>query len=179
MKPLWLSRKQVGAIIAHARQDAPHEACGIIAGRDNRAAKVIPVDNVAANPQTTYVMDPVALAYHLPQIDRYGLTLIGLYHSHPAGDPIPSQTDIRKATYQRTPYVIVGLKGQQPELAAWTFNGPRVQHVELHIGDNPPPHVDEPLSKAQHIAIGISAVIAFFALITIALSLLPPAPPVP
>lgn len=179
MNVLCLSREQAQTIIAHAQDAMPHESCGLIAGRGTRTLEIIPISNVAATPQNTYVMDPAALAQHLPAIDQAGLTLIGLYHSHPSGEPLPSQTDIREATFQHTPYVIVGLSKRQPEIAAWQFNGPRVQRVELYIGDHPPVKLDSNLSAAQQIAIGISAIIAVCALLAAAYYLLPPAPPIP
>jgi proteasome lid subunit RPN8/RPN11 len=107
---MWLSREQAQAIVDHARAESPREACGIIAGRGERAFEIISIPNTAADPQHAYRMDERRLAETLAGLDGRGLELVGLYHSHPAGEPIPSPVDVRQATYPDTPYLIVGLK---------------------------------------------------------------------
>lgn len=179
MNTLWLSEEQAKQIVAHTHDATPQEACGLIFGSGIRAQAIVPIENLADDPQRHYIMNPAEMAQHLPYYERQGLTLIGLYHSHPAGEPIPSQTDIREATFPRTAYLIVGLRHTQPELAAWTINSGRVQRIDLHIGHTEPPTIDKPLSRAQQTVIVLSAVIAFFVMIALSLYLLPPAPPLP
>lgn len=179
MNALWLSEEQAKQIVTHTRAAAPQEACGLIFGRGIRAEVIVPVANVAADPQRHYMMNPAEMAEYLPAHDRAGLTLIGLYHSHPAGEPIPSQTDIREATFPHTAYLIAGLRRNQPKLAAWTITNGRVQRISLHIGHTAPPSTEPPLSRAQQAAILVSAVLAFVAMLALSLYLLPPAPALP
>lgn len=174
---MWLSSEQAQAIVAHVRTDAPREACGVILGRQGEQAReVIPIANIADDPIRTYHMDDVALLKAFTGAEARGLEVVGFYHSHPAGEPIPSRTDIAQATYPDTPYLIVGLKGGT-KLAAWTMRAGHVDSVPVHIGDAPPP---APISAAgtgaQKTAIVMSAIIAFILLIVVSLSLLPPAP---
>ncbi len=175
---IWLSREQAQTISDHARAESPREACGLIAGQRERAAEIIPIPNIASDPQHAYYMDERALVEALTHLEARHLELIGFYHSHPQSDPIPSQTDVRQANYPNTPYVIVGLKGDAPRLAAWNMSYGRVSEVTLHVGDEPPPE-SASLSRAQKIAILLSAVIALILLIAVSLSLLPPAPVLP
>jgi proteasome lid subunit RPN8/RPN11 len=172
---MWLSPEQAQAIVAHAREDAPREACGLIAGRGDRASEIIPVANIADDPVHAYHMDEIALVKAFTSIEARGLEVVGFYHSHPAGEPIPSRTDIAQATYPDTPYLIVGLKGGA-KLAAWTMRAGQVDEVPLHVGTEPPAGTDAASSGAQKTAILLSAVIAFILLIVVSLSLLPPAP---
>jgi proteasome lid subunit RPN8/RPN11 len=177
MNHLWLTEEQAKQIAHHARDEAPLEACGLIAGEGIRARKVIPVENIASEPQTRFIMDPAALSKHLPALEIAGLRLLGFYHSHPNGEPIPSPTDLREVTYPDVAHVIVGLKHRKPRLAAWSVRHGRVGRVELHIGDHPPElKQDPPLSRAQQAAIIITALIAFSIVVVVSLHLLPPAP---
>jgi proteasome lid subunit RPN8/RPN11 len=175
---VWLTRAQAQAIVRHARADFPREACGLLVGRGDRVVEVIPVANAATDPLRAYVMEPRALASALSRLDPQGLELIAFYHSHPHGDPIPSSTDKALATYPNTPYLIVGLKGGQARMSAWLLRPGQVDEVPLHVGDNPPPAAPR-ASRAQRVAILLSAIVAFILLIVVSLSLLPPAPPIP
>lgn len=176
MRYLWLSREQAREIVRHATSDAPREACGIIGGVDDRARIVVPAPNTASDPRTTYHLDDATLARTIMQFRSQGLSLIGFYHSHPNGSALPSKTDIRLAAYPDTAYLIVGLGADEPELAAWRIQSGEVQRLPLHIGDEPPPIDETPLSPAQKVAIMVSALLAFAILLIISLSLLPPAP---
>ena len=42
---LTLPRYQVEEMIAHARDDEPNEACGIIAGREGKATRIYRTDD--------------------------------------------------------------------------------------------------------------------------------------
>lgn len=171
---MWLTDAQVQGIIDHARADAPNEACGLIIGRQNRVTEIIRIPNSATDPLHQYRMDEKALVTALSSLETQGLALFGIYHSHPAGDAIPSQTDIRQATYPDTPYLIIGLKYGTASLAVWKMRRGQVDAVPLHIGETPPETTT--LTTPQKTAILLSALIAFTLLIVVSLSLLPPAP---
>ncbi|HEX2619124.1 MAG TPA: M67 family metallopeptidase [Phototrophicaceae bacterium] len=179
---LWLSDELAGQIVAHARAGVPKEVCGLIAGHEGRADKIIPIKNMAADPVHFYEMDQAALSRHLPTLSHEGLDLIGFYHSHPSGEPIPSPVDVARSDYPGTAYLIVGLKGNEPRLAAWLIEYRRVIRLPLHVGTLPPKNLsgsDQVLSDAQKTAAVISAWLAFVLLIVLALILLPPAPVIP
>jgi proteasome lid subunit RPN8/RPN11 len=177
MNYLWLTEEQAKQIARHARDEAPLEACGLIAGKGIRARQIIPVENIAEEPRTRFVMDPMTLSKHLPALETAGLDLLGFYHSHPNDEPIPSPTDIREVAYPDVAHVIVGLKHREPRLAAWSMRQGRVARIELHIGDHPPePNQDPSLSRTQRVAIIITALIAFSIVVVVSLHLLPPAP---
>jgi proteasome lid subunit RPN8/RPN11 len=179
MTTLWLTDEQAQAIVRHVLAEVPREACGLIAGRNNRVERIIPAANAASDPQHFYEIDHRALVQAMFEIERSGLTLIGIYHSHPNGDPIPSQTDIAQAAYPDAVYLIVGLRGAEPRLSAWRIRRHEVEPVTLHIGTTPPEAGHDQLSKSQKAAILISVIVAFVFMIVLSLSLLPPAPPIP
>ena len=175
---LWLSEDQAQALVAQARAEAPAEACGVIGGREGRAERIIPIANIAADPQRHYRLDDAALVRALFDLERAGLGLIAFYHTHPTGDALPSPADIQLATYRDTPYLIIGLRGGRPSLMAWRIGLGSVTPVEVHIGEGSPPH-PAPFSEAQRTAVIISAAVAFVFMLILSVKLLPPAPPIP
>lgn len=182
MHTLWLTEAHARAIVEQARAAGAFEVCGLIAGRAGQAVRVIPVPNSAEDPQHFYEMDSAELARHLPAIEREGLEVIAFYHSHPEGDPIPSQTDIREAYYPDTAYLIVGLRGGDARFGAWQIRHRQVTPIPVHIGTLPPPRTvneDTELSKSQRVAVVTTGIIAVIALILVSIYLLPPAPPIP
>jgi proteasome lid subunit RPN8/RPN11 len=175
---LVLSEAHARQIAQHALDDRSHEACGIIGGIGEQAQVVIPVANIAADPRNAYRLDDRALVEAVHRLSRQGLSPIGFYHSHPNSDPIPSATDIAQAAYRHTPYLIVGLRGHEPRLAAWELNGNAVIPVELFIGVQPSSQ-EERLSRAQKMAIILSVVTACLFMLALSVTLLPPAPVIP
>jgi len=77
----------------------PLEACGLLAGTDNRVEKVIGVRNQAQSP-VRFVMDPYEQLKAFDWIESNGLDLLGIFHSHPAGPETASATDIAEAAYE-------------------------------------------------------------------------------
>lgn len=103
---------------AHARSAAPRECVGVLGGQDSggqnegesgwRAEVYVPLPNVAARPEAEYQADPGALIRALRGFRAAGLTLCGIFHSHPRGPQQPSPTDIANAAYD-VPYLIADL----------------------------------------------------------------------
>lgn len=174
---LFLTEEQARALLRHAIETAPQEACGLLAGVGEQVQAVIPIANSAADPRHFYRLDDTAFARALLQLDRQGLDLVALYHSHPHGDPIPSPTDVQQATYPDTPYLIIGLRGE-PRLAVWQMRYGEVTPVKVIIGvtSDGSRNDDGTLSQAQRLAIIVSAILAFAFMIIVSLVLLPPAP---
>jgi proteasome lid subunit RPN8/RPN11 len=96
------------AIIAHALQGYPEEVCGIISGIDQSAAALYPGRNVSPIPHTEYELDADTLARQI-WFEEAGLTLAAIYHSHPAGPEMPSPTDVARAFYNESVYIICSL----------------------------------------------------------------------
>src|SRR5256714_15649015 len=123
-----LPRPLLEEIVAHARADAPNECCGMIAARDGEAVAVHRAANAAASP-LRYEMDGMEQYRIQTAIEDAGLDLGAIYHSHTRSDPIPSQTDINLAFYPDALYVIVGVKGTDPDVRAWKItDGAYTEH---------------------------------------------------
>jgi proteasome lid subunit RPN8/RPN11 len=87
-------------LLAHAREEAPNECCGLIGGLDGVAQTVYRARNVEASP-LRYNLDPQDQLRIYDEIERNGEELAAIYHSHTASPAYPSQTDINLALMDR------------------------------------------------------------------------------
>jgi proteasome lid subunit RPN8/RPN11 len=99
MKQLSLSKSHWQEMLNHVDQQNPLEACGLLAGKNDRVEKVIPVQNQAQS-LTRFVMDPYEQLQAFNWIDAHSLDLVGIFHSHPTGPATASPTDIAEAAYE-------------------------------------------------------------------------------
>jgi proteasome lid subunit RPN8/RPN11 len=137
MPTIRLLREHFDAIIAHAREVAPAECCGLIGGSDEQTARTIyRLRNVTADPERAYEAAPEDLFAAQREMRDRGEELLAIYHSHPrAADPRPSETDVRLAYYPSATYLIVGLGGTEATLKAFSISEreQRWQQVEYEI----------------------------------------------
>ena len=127
-----IARPLLDEIVAHAREDAPNECCGMVAAEDGRAVKVFRADNAAASP-LRYEIEPRDQLKIQTAIDDSGWELGAIYHSHTRSAPYPSQTDINLAFYPEALYVIVGVAGDEPEIRSFTIVDGEVEEVALEV----------------------------------------------
>lgn len=121
---LHLTTEQFDTIIAHARDAAPHECCGLIGGLiDGKAQTIYRARNVAADPLVAYEAAPEDLFAAQRAMRECGEELLAIYHSHPrSSDPQPSATDVRLAYYPSAVYLIVGLGDREPRVSAFRIS---------------------------------------------------------
>ncbi len=96
---LNLTQDQYDGMLKHVEEHVPLEACGLLAGKNGRVEKVLPVRNQAQSP-VRFVMDPYEQLQAFEWIDAQELQLLGIFHSHPAGPETVSATDIKEAAYE-------------------------------------------------------------------------------
>jgi len=137
---LVLTRDVYDAILDHATEAAPHEACGVLAGSRGlanpdaaTASSAHPTANVSETPRVRYEIDPEELLSVVDRIETADDNVVGFYHSHPAGPASPSDTDHRKATWVDYHYVIVSLAGRTPTLDAWLWTGERFERDAVSV----------------------------------------------
>jgi proteasome lid subunit RPN8/RPN11 len=132
---LRISRALLDEVIAHAREEAPNECCGLIAGRDGVAVAVRRVRNIHASP-LKFEMDHMEQYHATTEIEDAGLELGAIYHSHTRSAPLPSQTDVNLAKWWPEPlWVIVGLEHDEPDVRAWKIVDGTVSEAALEVED--------------------------------------------
>ena len=100
---LTFSQSQFDQMLAHVLSDPTREMCGLLAGRGDRVQQVLLVPN-ALNSPWAYRMDGPEFAEAMMACDFEPL---GIFHSHVAGPPTPSPTDVAEANYPDSVYVII------------------------------------------------------------------------
>jgi proteasome lid subunit RPN8/RPN11 len=124
-----LTRDQWDELVAHAREEAPNECCGVIRLRDGVVHDVRRATNDCNSPYG-YSLDAASLlaAFNAAE-EGYG---VAIYHSHPRSAAEPSQTDINLAEYPEYLYVIVSLEGE-PDVRSWRIENGEVSEDPVEI----------------------------------------------
>jgi [CysO sulfur-carrier protein]-S-L-cysteine hydrolase len=112
-------------LVAHARDEAPNECCGLVLVRDGVAVEYIRGVNKLASPyRYELFIDPFVWS----EIDE-GLEQV-VFHSHPETEPRPSRTDREQAgLWSGRPFLIYGVK--LDDLRAWRIARDSVEEIEL------------------------------------------------
>jgi proteasome lid subunit RPN8/RPN11 len=128
-----LDRGFFDEIVAHAREEAPNEACGLISGKESRPVAVHRMRNADESP-TTYRLDPQEQLRVFDEIEDEGLELFAIYHSHTHTDAYPSPTDRRQAFYPEARYLIVSLEDRDaPVLRGFRIVSGEVTEEEVRV----------------------------------------------
>ena len=116
------------AIAAHARDEAPNEACGVVVLRDGTAERYVRGRNALGSPYR-YELEVDPEIWFLED-EGYQLAVV---HSHPEEAPTgarPSRTDVENiGLWEGRPYVILSLR--ESNLAAFTIEGGRIAGLAL------------------------------------------------
>ena len=122
-----------GDLVAHAREAAPNECCGMIGGRDGSASTVYRALNAEASP-LRYSLDAQDQFRIMEEMEERGEELIAIYHSHTASAAYPSQTDVNLATYPDAVYVIVSLEDAgAPDVRGYWIRDGQIEDAGLEI----------------------------------------------
>ena len=103
-----IARDAMQAILNHAAQTAPEEACGLLLGEGMHISQARPAANIAPDKTRHFEIDPQTLIDAHRAERAGGVELIGYYHSHPGGLARPSATDREMAPGDGRVWAIVG-----------------------------------------------------------------------
>jgi proteasome lid subunit RPN8/RPN11 len=112
-------------LVAHAEDESPNEACGLIALRDGVAERYVRGRNASASPYRFELeVDPETWFL---EDDGYELAV---FHSHLSAPAHPSRTDVENiGLWEGRPYVILSLR--TGELRAFTIDGGQIAPLPL------------------------------------------------
>lgn len=127
-----IRRAVFGAVVDHARRDAPLECCGLLIGAGEDVLESRPARNLRQS-GTAYLVDPQDHFAAIRTARAAGLAVVGGYHSHPRSLPVPSPTDVAEASDPDFLYLIVSLAGHEPEMAAYRIRHGAFGEVPLQI----------------------------------------------
>ncbi|MCB8984799.1 MAG: M67 family metallopeptidase [Ardenticatenaceae bacterium] len=121
------------AMLAHLQAVYPLEGCGLLGGVGDTAVRHTAVDNILRSP-VAYEMDPTQQIRAMLELEAQGQEMLAIYHSHPAGPPHPSPTDVAQAYYPDAVYLIISLADRaQPVVGAFRIGNGRYTPIPLAI----------------------------------------------
>jgi [CysO sulfur-carrier protein]-S-L-cysteine hydrolase len=113
-------------LVAHAEQEAPNEACGLVLLRDGTAKRYEPGRNAASSPYR------FELEFDDPEIwfaEDQGYEL-AVFHSHISAPAYPSRTDVENiGLWAGKPYLVYSI--QKDDLAAFRIEAGQIQELPL------------------------------------------------
>jgi len=131
MAAVYVKEQHLAEMIDHAREEAPVEACGILAGKEGRVVEVHRARNADCSP-TSYRLDPEEQYRIFVDIEDKGLDIVGIYHSHPASPAVPSSVDLEQAYYPEAIYLVISLVDPvKPEVRAFTIANGEISEKEI------------------------------------------------
>jgi len=120
-----MTRAQWEELVAHARDEAPNEACGVVVLREGTAERYVRGRNALGSPYR-YELEVDPDVWFLED-EGYELAV---FHSHLSSPPRPSRTDVENiGLWEGRPYLILSLG--TGELAAWRIAGGEIAELTL------------------------------------------------
>ena len=130
-----LPRRYAEEMIAHAREEAPNECCGILAGKDGQALRLYRGVNAEQSPYR-FNIDPQDLYRIHAEATALGWRFVAIYHSHPESPARPSEEDIRLALTPGVSYIIVSLQdADHPVIRSFKISDGVVTPEDVVIGE--------------------------------------------
>jgi proteasome lid subunit RPN8/RPN11 len=113
------------ALVAHAREEDPNEACGLVVLKNGVAERYERGRNGSASPYRFEL--EVAPELWFLEDDGYELAV---FHSHLSSPPRPSRTDVENiGLWEGKPYLSYSLR--EDDLAAWTIHAGEIVSLDL------------------------------------------------
>ena len=108
-------------MIAHAADDAPREACGLVVyDQDGHPVRLYRLTNVHTDP-ARFEIDPVEHFRVIRESEARGWRIGAVYHSHPAGRAHPSPTDLEAGIDRDWISFIVGRRANRWTVVPFAF----------------------------------------------------------
>lgn len=104
-----ISQKLLKQIEHHGEAEFPKEACGLLIGTPEIIVDAIPSQNLAAS-DSEFLINPALQLRMQRELRDTGKKVIGVYHSHPSGNPTPSQQDMQQIGESGFLWLITAIK---------------------------------------------------------------------
>lgn len=131
IKILKLKPEHLQTMRRHVSTQAPLEACGLLAGKQDSVETVLRVRNADQSP-VRFRMDAQEQYNAFEWIEAQGLDLVGIFHSHPSGPETVSPTDIAEAAYDVV-HIIWSRTGQKWSARGFWIEKGMVTDVDLQV----------------------------------------------
>ena len=92
MKKITLSKSQKKILEKHAENEEPNESCAILFGKDDTVVEIFLTKNIEESP-VNFTISSEQLIEAYSMAEKKNTEVIGIFHSHPASEAYPSNTD--------------------------------------------------------------------------------------
>ncbi|WP_353203549.1 M67 family metallopeptidase [Sphingomonas sp.] len=108
---LEISSTLLARLLNEAEKTPDREVCGLLFGSPTRILGSLSCRNVAPDPRIAFEIDPAQLIAAHRAERKGGPKIVGCYHSHPGGPPLPSARDAAAAMPDGSIWLIMAGRG--------------------------------------------------------------------
>jgi len=128
LKCIVLTQKEKDKLITHAIERQPNESCAMLLGEkidDAWNVKEVFLTENTDKSQTNFTISPEELLKGYQLAEKMHLELVGVFHSHPNSNAIPSSTDKKFMQNNPVPWII--FSGVNNSLKAYLLDSDLVE----------------------------------------------------
>jgi len=123
LESIVLAQKEKDKLVTHAISKQPSESCAMLFGKkvgDNWNVKEVFLTQNIDDSQTNFTISPEELLKGYQIAEKNQLEVVGIFHSHPNSDAIPSNTDKKFMQNNPVPWII--FSGVNNDLKAYLLD---------------------------------------------------------
>ena len=123
MESIVLAQQEKDKLVTHAIDEQPNESCAMLFGKkvgDNWNVKEVFLTQNIDDSQTNFTISPEELLKGYQIAEKNQLEVVGIFHSHPNSDAIPSNTDKKFMQNNPVPWII--FSGVNNDLRAYLLD---------------------------------------------------------
>ena len=123
METIVLAQKEKDKLVTHAISEQPSESCAMLFGKkvgDNWNVKEVFLTQNIDDSQTNFTISPEELLKGYQIAEKNQLEVVGIFHSHPNSDAVPSNTDKKFMQNNPVPWII--FSGVNNDLKAYLLD---------------------------------------------------------
>jgi len=128
-----LAQKEKNKLVTHAISEQPSESCAMLFGKkvgDNWNVKEVFLTQNIDDSQTNFTISPEELLKGYQIAEKNQLEVVGIFHSHPNSDAIPSNTDKKFMQNNPVPWII--FSGVSNDLKAYLLDSTIIE-IQIKI----------------------------------------------
>jgi len=128
-----LAQKEKNKLVTHAISEQPNESCAMLFGKkvgDNWNVKEVFLTQNIDDSQTNFTISPEELLKGYQIAEKNQLEVVGIFHSHPNSDAIPSNTDKKFMQNNPVPWII--FSGVSNDLKAYLLDSTIIE-IQIKI----------------------------------------------
>jgi len=128
LESIVLAQKEKDKLVTHAISEQPSESCAMLFGKkigDNWNVKEAFLTQNIDDSQTNFTISPEELLKGYQIAEKNQLEVVGIFHSHPNSDAIPSNTDKKFMQNNPVPWII--FSGVNNDLKAYLLDSTRIE----------------------------------------------------